>query len=288
MIKNSENRPELPLQSDEESKLKHALRKAAESIKELIAENEELKRKSSIAIIGMACRFPGGASTPDKFWNVLSQGIDAVIQAPASRWNAEDFLDKDTKKPGKMYTAQGGFLQEDIEAFDAQFFGITPNEARSMDPQHRLLLEVSLEAFENAYQVPEKLKFSKTGVYIGISGDDYALNHRHSDHPEKIDAYSITGSTFSTAAGRLSYIFGLQGPCMALDTACSSSLVAIHQAIRSLQTKESDLALAGAVNLILHPAMHIGFSKLQAISPDGRCKTFDASANGYVRSEGCA
>ena len=289
MTQNSENQldKDSPL-SDEASKLKLALRKAAESIKQLIAENEQLKKKSNIAIIGMACRFPGGANTPEKFWDVLNQGVDAIIEAPASRWNAQDFLDADSKKPGKMYTAQGGFLQEDIEQFDAQLFGISPNEARAMDPQHRLLLEVSLEAFENAYQLPEKLKFSKTGVYIGISGDDYALNHRHSDFPEKIDAYSITGSTFSTAAGRLSYVFGLQGPCMALDTACSSSLVAIHQAIKSLQSNESNLALAGAVNLILHPAMHIGFSKLQAISPDGRCKTFDASANGYVRAEGCA
>jgi acyl transferase domain-containing protein/acyl carrier protein len=274
--------------SDTEAKLKQALRQAATSIKELIAENEALKQKSSIAMIGIACRFPGGADTPNKFWDLLTEGIDAIVQAPSSRWEAYDFLDKDLKAPGKMYTAQGGFLKEDIEQFDAQFFGISPNEARAMDPQHRLLLEVSWEALENAFQVPEQLKFSRTGVYVGISGDDYALNHRHSARPETIDAYSITGSTFSTAAGRISYLFGLQGPCMALDTACSSSLVAIHQAVKSLQNRESNLALAGAVNLILHPYMHIGFSKLQAISPDGRCKTFDASANGYVRGEGCA
>ena len=274
--------------SDNEAKLKQALRQAAASIKELIAENEALKHKSPIAMIGIACRFPGGADTPSKFWNLLTEGVDAIVQAPPSRWEAYDFLDKDLKTPGKMYTAQGGFLEEDIEQFDAQFFGISPNEARAMDPQHRLLLEVSWEALENAFQVPEQLKHSRTGVYVGISGDDYALNHRHSARPETIDAYSITGSTFSTAAGRISYIFGLQGPCMALDTACSSSLVAIHQAVKSLQNNESNLALAGAVNLILHPYMHIGFSKLQAISPDGRCKTFDGSANGYVRGEGCA
>ena len=274
--------------SDTEAKLKQALRQAATSIKELIAENEALKQKRPIAMIGIACRFPGGADTPNKFWDLLTEGVDAIVQAPPSRWEAYDFLDKDLKAPGKMYTAQGGFLKEDIEQFDAQFFGISPNEARAMDPQHRLLLEVSWEALENAFQVPEQLKFSRTGVYVGISGDDYALNHRHSARPETIDAYSITGSTFSTAAGRISYLFGLQGPCMALDTACSSSLVAIHQAVKSLQNRESNLALAGAVNLILHPYMHIGFSKLQAISPDGRCKTFDASANGYVRGEGCA
>ena len=274
--------------SDNEVKLKQALRQAAASIKELIAENDTLKYKSPIAMIGIACRFPGGADTPNKFWQLLTEGVDAVVQAPPSRWDAHDFLDQDLKTPGKMYTAQGGFLKEDLEQFDAQFFGISPNEARAMDPQHRLLLEVSWEALENAFQVPEQLKFSRTGVYVGISGDDYALNHRHSARPETIDAYSITGSTFSTAAGRISYLFGLQGPCMALDTACSSSLVAIHQAVKSLQNRESNLALAGGVNLILHPFMHIGFSKLQAISPDGRCKTFDASANGYVRGEGCA
>ena len=280
--------PSTDSSSDNEAKLKQALRQAAASIKELIAENDTLKYKSPIAMIGIACRFPGGADTPDKFWELLNEGVDAIVQAPPSRWDAHDFLDQDLKSPGKMYTAQGGFLKEDLEQFDAQFFGISPNEARAMDPQHRLLLEVSWEALENAFQVPEQLKFSRTGVYVGISGDDYALNHRHSARPETIDAYSITGSTFSTAAGRISYLFGLQGPCMALDTACSSSLVAIHQAVKSLQNRESNLALAGGVNLILHPFMHIGFSKLQAISPDGRCKTFDASANGYVRGEGCA
>ena len=280
--------PSADASTDNETKLKQALRQAATSIKELIAENDALKHKSPVAMIGIACRFPGGADTPDKFWKLLTEGVDAIVEAPPSRWEAQDFLDQDLKTPGKMYTAQGGFLKEDIEQFDAQFFGISPNEARAMDPQHRLLLEVSWEALENAFQVPEQLKFSRTGVYVGISGDDYALNHRHSARPETIDAYSITGSTFSTAAGRISYLFGLQGPCMALDTACSSSLVAIHQAVKSLQNRESNLALAGGVNLILHPFMHIGFSKLQAISPDGRCKTFDASANGYVRGEGCA
>ena len=277
-----------PLDGDEKTLLKQALRKASESIKDLISENALLKQKSPIAIIGMACRFPGGANSPQAFWDLLKEGTDAICEVPESRWSSQSHLSSDPKEPGKMYTAQGGFLQEAVDEFDAHFFGITPNEAKAMDPQHRLLLEVSWEAFENAFITQEKLKFSRTGVYIGISGDDYALNHRHSHNPNNIDAYSITGSTFSTAAGRISYLFGLQGPCMAIDTACSSSLVAIHQAVRSLQNKESDMAIAGGVNLILHPEMHIGFSKLQAISPDGRCKTFDASANGYVRGEGCA
>ena len=281
------NSPSTESISDEQDVLKNALRKSSDLIKSLIAENQSLKQDCPIAIIGLSCRFPGGGSSPASFWKLLESGTDAIIEAPNSRWDAQAFLSSDPKALGKMITAQGGFLREPVDEFDATFFGITPNEARAMDPQHRLLLEVAWEAFENAFQTPEKLKNSKTGVYIGISGDDYALNHRHSNHLESIDAYSITGSTFSTAAGRISYTFGLHGPCMALDTACSSSLVAIHQATKSLQSKESDLALAGGVNLILHPEMHIGFSKLQAISPDGRCKTFDASANGYVRGEGC-
>jgi acyl transferase domain-containing protein len=279
--------PQASTSQETEQRLKQALIKATESIKELLAENDALKRRSPIAIVGMACRFPGGANTPENFWSLLDAGTDAITQAPRSRWNAHEFLAEDHKAPGKMYTAQAGFITEDIDHFDASFFGISPNEAKAMDPQHRLLLEVSWEALENALLLPESLKFSRTGVFIGISGDDYALNHRHSHQPTNIDAYSITGSTFSTAAGRISYTLGLQGPCMALDTACSSSLVAIHQAIKSLQSHESNLAFAGGVNLILHPEMHIGFSKLQAISPDGRCKTFDASANGYVRGEGC-
>lgn len=270
-----------------EEVFRQALQKATLTIRQLLEENASLKNKEPIAIIGMACRFPGGANNPEQFWQLLQDGIDAVTEVPANRWAAEDYYSADPQAPGKMYTTCGGFLNTPVDSFDADFFGISPKEARAMDPQHRLLLEIGWEALEHAYLVPSTLKNSRTGVYVGMSSDDYARSHRHSGRPGTIDAYAITGSTFSTAVGRLSYSLGLQGPCMALDTACSSSLVALHLACRSLQIGESDLTLAGGVNLMLSPELHICFSKLQAISPDGKCKTFDASANGYVRGEGC-
>jgi len=270
-----------------EEAFRQALQKASMTIRQLLEENASLKNKEPIAIIGMACRFPGGANNPEQFWQLLQGGIDAVTEVPSNRWTAEDYYAADLQAPGKMYTTRGGFLDTPVDGFDADFFGISPKEARAMDPQHRLLLEIGWEALEHACLVPSTLKNSRTGVYVGMSSDDYARSHRHSGQPENIDAYAITGSTFSTAVGRLSYILGLQGPCMALDTACSSSLVALHLACRSLQSGESDLALAGGVNLMLSPELHICFSKLQAISPDGKCKTFDASANGYARGEGC-
>lgn len=236
----------------------------------------------------MACRFPAGANSPELYWNLLAQGVDGVTEAPETRWKVSDYLSSDKLEPGKMYTARGGFVDVAVDKFDARFFGISPKEANGLDPQQRLLLEVSWEAIEDAGILPATLKYSRTGVYVGISGDDYARCHRHSGAPQTIDAYSLTGTTPSTSAGRISYTLGLQGPSMALDTACSSSLVALHLATRSLRSGETDMALVGGVNLILSPENHIAFSKLQAISPDGYCRSFDANANGYVRSEGCA
>ena len=266
---------------------KQALLKARSTIQKLLIENETLKRKEAIAVVGMACRFPGGGNSPEAFWTMLQDGRDAITDVPLGRWDAEALYAADLHTAGKMYTIRGGFLNTPVDCFDASFFGIAPREARALDPQHRLLLEIGWEALEHACLDPTSLKDTKTGVFVGMSSDDYAQMHRHSGQPERIDAYSIMGTTFSTAVGRLSYALGLQGPCMALDTACSSSLVALHLACQSLRSGESDLALTGGVNLILTPASHICFSKLQAISPDGKCKTFDASANGYVRGEGC-
>ncbi len=269
-----------------EEKYEQVLQKAAGKIRELLAENEALKKKAPVAVVGMACHFPGGADNPERFWTLLRNGVDAIKAVPAERWPAAAYYAADQEAPGKMYTVRGGFLDTPVDYFDASFFGIAPKEARALDPQHRLLLEISWEALEHACLDPSTLKNSKTGVFVGMSGDDYAQTHRHSGYPERIDAYSIMGTTFSTAVGRISYTFGLQGPCIALDTACSSSLVALHLACQSLRSGESDLALAGGVNLILSPASHICFSKLRAISPEGKCKTFDASADGYVRGEG--
>lgn len=274
--------------TEREAAFRAALEKASITIRQLLEENASLRAKESIAVIGMSCRFPGGANSPDLYWDLLKSGRDAISEVPPSRWISADYLSDDRAAPGRMYCSKAGFLDIPVDAFDASFFGISPKEANALDPQQRLLLELSWEAIEHAGIAPDCLKNTRTAVYVGMSGDDYSRHHRHSGNLESIDAYSLTGSTSSTAAGRISYTLGLHGPCITLDTACSSSLVALHLATRSLRAKESDMALVGGVNLILSPEVHIAFSKLQAISADGKCRTFDAAANGYVRSEGCA
>jgi acyl transferase domain-containing protein/acyl carrier protein len=250
-------------------------------------ESYERARTEPIAIIGIGCRFPGGADNPDLFWDLLSRGIDAVHEVPADRWDADAYYDPDPGTPGKTCIRSAGFLDH-VDLFDAEFFGISPREARSMDPQQRLLLEVAWEAFENAGQNRDELFGRRVGVFVGIGNVDYARLMHDSVPPESIDLYSTTGNVFSAAAGRLSYTLGLHGPSIALDTACSSSLVAIHLACQSLRADESVMALAGGVNLILSPHTMIAMSVVPGgLSPDGRCKTFDAAANGLGRGEGC-
>ncbi len=236
----------------------------------------------AIAIIGIGCRFPA-AQDARAFWNLLRDGVDAIREVPAQRFDLHDFYDPDPAAPGKMVTRWGGFI-EYVDQFDAHFFGISPREAARMDPQQRLLLEVAWEALEDAGQVREHLAGTPTGVFIGISNNDYG--RIQFNDLDRIDAYAGTGNALSIAANRISYIFDFRGPSMAIDTACSSSLVAVHQACNSLRSGESTLALAGGVNLILSPAITINFSKAGAMAPDGRCKAFDARANGYVRGEG--
>ncbi|MEK0194240.1 type I polyketide synthase, partial [Microcoleus anatoxicus] len=240
-------------------------------------------KEEPIAIIGMSCRFPG-AKDIDSFWHLLSNGVDAIQEVPANRWKIDACYDPNPDAPGKMSSRYGGFLSE-VDKFDAHFFGISPREAMSLDPQQRLLLEVSFEALENGGQSSEKLFGTPTGVFIAISTFDYAM--RLSEARSQIDAHLGTGTLLSPAAGRLSYSLGLKGASMVVDTACSSSLVAVHLAANSLRNKESDLALVGGVNLLLGPSLSINFTKARMLAPDGRCKTFDQSANGYVRSEGC-
>jgi acyl transferase domain-containing protein/acyl carrier protein len=235
-----------------------------------------------IAIIGIGCRFPG-AIDADAFWELLRNGVDAIREVPAERFNVEAFFDPDPAAPGKMNTRWGGFI-EDVDQFDAHFFGISPREAARMDPQQRLLLEVAVQALEDAGQVGQELAGTPTGVFIGISNNDYGRIQLN-DY-RRIDAYAGTGNALSIAANRISYVFDFHGPSIALDTACSSSLVAVHAACNSLRRGECTLALAGGVNLILSPAVTINFTKAGAMAPDGRCKTFDARANGYVRGEG--
>ena len=249
-------------------------------------EAAEQKKREPIAIIGIGCRFPGGVNDTQTFWHLLQNGVDAIDKIPPQRWNVEHYYHPDPNTPGKMYTRYGGFLDE-VDSFDCQFFGISPREAVNMDPQQRLLLEVSWEALENAGIAPERLQGSKTGVFMGIGFEDYSLFHLNSGDSTWINAYNSLGNTRSIASGRLSYVLGLQGPNLFLDTSCSSSSLGVHLACQSLRSGESDLALAGGVSLILSPEPTIAFCKLKALSTDGRCKTFDAAADGYTRGEGC-
>ncbi|MEM9567852.1 MAG: type I polyketide synthase, partial [Cyanobacteria bacterium P01_E01_bin.34] len=245
----------------------------------------EAKQSEPIAIIGMGCRFPGDADSPEAFWELLKNSTDAITQVTADRWSVQDYYDPDPDSPGKMYTRSAGFLKQ-VDRFDSQFFGIAPREANSLDPQQRLLLEVTWEALENSGIAPQQLQGSRTGTFIGIGQNDYAQVQDFSD-PTVIDVYSASGNGFSFASGRLSYILGLRGPNLAIDTACSSSLVAIHYACQSLRKGECEQAIAGGVQLILSPEVTIGLSRMRALSPDGRCKTFAANADGYGRGEGC-
>ena len=257
------------------------------ALKKARLQIEAMKRRESepIAIIGMGCRFPG-ADNPEAFWQLLRDGRDMVREIPADRWDTRAYYDSDPEKRGKIYIQHGAFLDQ-VDQFDPLFFGISPREATSLDPQQRLLLEVSWEALEHAGQAQSGLVGSQTGVFVGIGQNDYGQLQLNAGDPERIDVYDGTGNLFCFASGRLSYTLGLQGPNMALDTACSSSLVAIHLACQSLRLGECKLALAGGVHLILEPTVTVFLSRTQALAPDGRCKTFDAAANGYGRGEGC-
>ncbi len=275
-------------QNSEHSGILSPLNQALFSLEKMQSKLDAIERSKTepLAIIGMGCRFPGGGNNPEVFWQLLRNGVDAVAEMPQDRWDVEAYYDPDPDVPGKIYTRYGSFLN-DIDKFDAEFFNISPREARSLDPQQRLLLEVAWEALENAGQAPDKLAGSQTGVFIGIMTDDYSKLHVKADDPTKIDAYFVTGVNVSFAAGRLSYVLGLHGPSLSIDTACSSSLVAVHLACRSLRSGECDLALAGGVSLILSPELYITLSRFRALSADGRCKTFDAAADGFGRGEGC-
>jgi acyl transferase domain-containing protein len=236
-----------------------------------------------IAIIGMGCRFPG-ADNPEAFWELLRDGVDAITEVPPDRWNTPELYNQEPRTPGKMNTRWGGFIGK-VDQFDAAFFGISPHEVERMDPQQRLLLEVTWETLENAGIAAHELAGSETGVFVGISNSDYnRLLYR--DYAT-LDAYSGTGTAMCIAAHRISYWLNLRGPSLAVDTACSSSLAAVHLACQSLLAKESSLAVVGGVNLILTPEYSILLSQSQVLSATGRCRTFDADADGYTRGEGC-
>lgn len=238
-----------------------------------------------IAIVGIGCRLPGAVRNPEDLWNLLVGGVDAVVEVPEERWRLPATYHPDPGKPGRMNTRWGGFLDQ-VDRFDAQFFGISPREAELADPQQRLLLEVAYHAVEDAGLSLASLAGKRVGVYIGICSWDYSFLQLNSESRAAIDAYTNVGSSLCIAANRISYFFNLVGPSLSVDTACSSSLVATHLGCRSIWNGETELAFVGGVNLTLRPELTIGFSKASMLSPDGRCKSFDSRANGYVRGEG--
>ncbi|MFF3292045.1 type I polyketide synthase, partial [Streptomyces sp. NPDC003023] len=247
------------------------------------AADLEARFHEPIAVVSMACRLPGGIDTPEGFWQLLAEGRDAVGESP-SHWNGLDYYDPDPQAVGKSYAREGGFLTG-VEDFDAAFFGISPREAQSMDPQQRLVLEASWEALERAGIRPDTLGGSRTGVYLGTMSTDYG-NHQGHDL-DALDGYVKTGNASSVVSGRVSYALGLQGPAVTIDTACSSSLVALHLAATALRQGECDLALAGGVTVMSTPSLLVEFSRLKGMAPDGRCKSFSASADGVGWAEGC-
>ena len=272
---------------DRRAIITEALRKIDDLTARLeIAEKADVE---PIAVVGMACRLPGGVSTPADYWQLLHDGVSGVIRVPEDRWDADAYFSEDHTRPGTICNREGGFLTSwRPDEFDAEFFGISPREAVAMDPQQRLLLEVSWEALENAGITPKAIRNTQTGIYVGLTTSDYYwLSTDGGVRPEDFDPYLPFGNASNFAAGRLSYFLGVHGPAVVLDTACSSSLVAIHLATQSLRRRETDLALAAGTNLILTPENSIACSRWGMLAPDGQCKTFDAAANGYVRSEGC-
>jgi acyl transferase domain-containing protein len=258
--------------------------KLALMAKQARAQAEMALRADPIAVVGMACRVPGHGDSPAQLWKLLCNGVDAITEIPSDRWDGNAWYDVDLSTEAKSTTKWGGFLDR-IDTFDANYFGILPREAERMDPQQRILLEVAIEAIDDAGFPHDQLRGSRTGVYIGSYQNDYA-QLQHNDI-KGIELRTLTGTLHSVIANRLSYFLDLRGPSISIDTACSSSLVAIHMACEGLRFGEIDMAIAGGVSLIIAPEIMVSMSKVGFMSPVGRCKTFDAQADGFVRGEGC-
>lgn len=272
---------------DKEDRADSPLKRALLALEEMRARLTALEnaQREPIAVVGMACRFPGGADTPERFWQNLLDGVDAVGRVPAERWDADAFYDPNPETPGHIVTREGAFI-ENVYDFDAQFFGTSGHSARGMDPQLKLLLEVTWEALENAGISPTALEQTRTGVFTGLWSVDYWQDATQCA-PELINASVGESLLHSLSSGFISYALDLKGPSMTIDTACSTSLVTIHLACQSLRSGESDVALAGGVNIVLSPKTSVVVSSRKVLAPDGRCKAFDASANGFGRGEGC-
>ena len=239
--------------------------------------------REPLAIVGIGCRFPGGVKHPESFWQLLSEGRSGIIEVPEDRWDKDKFYHPDDSIPRKMHTKWGGFI-DNLDQFDAQFWGISRREARRMDPQQRWVLECAWEAIEDAGYAPSQLGGTATGVYVGVASHDYANVQRSNE--DEVDVHTNLGSTLSIVANRISYLLDLKGPSLSVDTACSSSLVAINLGCKAIWAGEIDYALVGGVNALIEPDTSIGFSKAMMLSPTGQCFAFDERANGYVRGEG--
>src|SRR5450432_682573 len=249
------------------------------------AEQLTAMQRDRIAIIGVGCRFPGGVSSKDALWKLLVEGREGIIEVPPDRWNVERYYDAEPGVAGKSIALRGGFIDA-IDQFDPQFFGISPREAPYVDPQHRLLLETAWEAMEDAGLVLDFERGTDLGVFVGISHNEYQGIQGTPWEHSGIGPHSPTGCAHSIAANRISYCFNLRGPSVAMDTACSSALTAVYAACEHIRSGRGDLALAGGVTVMITPGGFIGFSQASMLSPDGHCKAFDASANGFVRGEG--
>ncbi|RLP53702.1 MAG: SDR family NAD(P)-dependent oxidoreductase [Ketobacter sp.] len=261
------------------------------ALKEIKKLKSQLKRSEAtllqdIAVVGMACRYPGSVASPAQMWNFLTDGLDGISELTNQRWKMDLYYDEDREKVGKIHSKFMGLLDQYSE-FDAELFGISGRELESMDPQHRLMLEVTWECFENAAMAPASLAGQKVSVFVGCSTSDYLQLSSRFTRIEEVTPWAAIGSALSALPGRIAYLFDLKGAAVPVDTACSSSLVAAHQALQSLRLNESNIALVGGVNLALSPSTSLAFSAAQMLSPEGRCKTFDDRADGYVRGEGC-